>query len=157
MTTRLDLTIQKHPDHEEGIRLLSQRDPSGNLKYLDWGAKMLAAGQALAPEIADVLDLFHQFSGRRLHPRRRGTTIRSDIYTYRPQDFAHLRDSLLKMKRAQDRKRRKRERLYRIEGPIEADVVYDSPDLVVRHIKNKEASCHYGLATKWCIAMRREA
>ena len=60
MSTRLDLTIQKHPTHEEGIRLLAARDPSGNLKYLDWGAKILASDQALAPEVADVLELFHR-------------------------------------------------------------------------------------------------
>ena len=64
MSTRLDAVLQKHPDHEEGIRLLAERDPSGNFKYLAWGAKMLAAGQALAPEVADVLDLFHRFAGQ---------------------------------------------------------------------------------------------
>ena len=62
MSTRLDAAIQKNPDHEEGIRLLAERDPSGNLKYLAWGGAMLASGQALAPEVADVLDLFHRFA-----------------------------------------------------------------------------------------------
>jgi len=165
MSTRLDLVIQKFPDHEAGIRTLASRDPSGNFKYLDWGAKVLVSGQALAPEIADVIEMFHQFSGRTGRARRnliqtgrtRDNLVRSDIYSYRPQDLASLRDTLLKIKRAADRKRRERERLYKLEGEIEADVVYDSPDLIVRHIKNKAASCHYGLSTKWCIAMRREA
>ena len=80
--------------------------------------------------------------------------IRHDIYAYRPQDLAKLRDDLLKLKRAQDRKRRKRERLYKLDGEMDVDVVYDSDDLIVRHIKNKQASCHYGLGTKWCISMR---
>ena len=158
MSTRLDLTVQKHPDHEDGIRLLAARDPSGNLKYLDWGARVLVSGQALATEIADVLELFHQFAGRRdgRGMRRSSTYVRPDIYSYRPQDLASLRDNLLKLKRAQDRKRKKRERLYRIQGEMEADVVYDSPDLIVRHIKNKQASVHYGLRTQWCISMLRE-
>jgi len=159
MSARLDLTLQKFPDHEEGIRLLAARDPSGKLKYLDWGAKVLAAKQALAPEIADVVDLFHQFSGRQFDRRvnhQRHDHIRTDIYSYRPQDLASLRDALLKVKRATDKKRRERERLYRIEGAVEAEVVYDSPDLIVRHIKNKQASAHYGLGTKWCISMQRE-
>ena len=155
MSTRLDLTLQKFPEHEEGIRLLAARDPSGNLKYLDWGARMLAAKQALAPEVADVIDLFHQFSGRRVRHRRH-EPIRADIYSYRPQDLARLRDALLKIKRSTDKKRRERERLYRIKGSMEADVVYDSPDLIVRHIKNKQASAHYGLSTKWCISMQRD-
>jgi hypothetical protein len=152
--------LQKHPEHEEGIRLLAARDPSGNLKYLDWGTRMLVAKQALAPEIADIVELFHRFNGRHLNRgrghERRPNFIRTDIYTYRPQDLARLRDSLLKLQRATDRKRRERERLYRIEGAVEADVVYDSDDLIVRHIKNKQASVHYGHNTKWCIAMNRE-
>jgi len=163
MSARLDLVLRKHPDHEEGILLLAARDPSGNLKYLDWGARMLAAGQALAPEIADVLDLFHQFAGHQVggvYRRRRHvsvvTRIHPDLYTYRPEDLADLRGNLIKLKRARDRKLKKRERLYRIEGSIEAAVVYDSPDLVVRHIQNKQASVHYGLGTKWCISMLRE-
>jgi hypothetical protein len=99
MTTRLDLVLQKFPDHEEGIRALAARDPSGNLKYLEWGAKMLAAGQALAPEVADVTDLFHRFNqvhSRRLHSRRRPSAhvLRPDLYAYRPQDFAALRTTL---------------------------------------------------------------
>jgi hypothetical protein len=163
MSTRLDLVLQKYPEHEDGIRLLASRDPSQKLKYLDWGAKMLESGQALAPEIADILDLFHRFNGQWFGPRRRARVletprgqIRSDIYTYRPQDLASLRDALLKMQRAQDRKRQSREQLYRIEGAVEADIVYDSADLVVRHIKNKQASIHYGHDTKWCISMKRD-
>jgi hypothetical protein len=161
MSTRLDLVLQKFPAHEEGIRLLAERDPSGNLKYLDWGAKMLAAEQALAPEIADVLDLFHRYGGRahrvdHIRRRPRHDWIRPDLYTYRPQDFAALRTALFKIQRAQDKKRRDREKLYRIEGSIEAAVVYDSDDLIVRHIQNKQASVHYGGSTKWCISMLRE-
>ena len=163
MTSRLDAVLQKYPEHEEGIRLLASRDPSSNLKYLDWGAKTLASGQALAPEIADVIELFHRFAGQPVHVaerprarRRRGRRVQRDIYVYRPQDLAKLRDTLFKMKRARDRKRKERERLYKIEGAIEADIVYDSDDLVVRHIKNKAASAHHGLNTKWCISMLRE-
>ena len=169
MSTRLDAALSKYPEHEEGIRLLVSRDPSGGkLKYLDWGAKILASGQALAGEIADVLDLFHQFAGRRLDTdvrvggrvyRRRsapGQRVHPDINTYQPGDLAKLRELLGKMKKAADKKRRKRERLYKIEGTVEAEVVYDSDDLIVRHIKNKQASVHYGHATKWCISMLRE-
>jgi hypothetical protein len=156
MSTRLDLVLQKYPEHEDGIRLLASRDPSGNLKYLDWGAKMLASEQALAPEVADILDLFQQFKGRWLGKQGKREQVNGDVYAYRPQDLAKLRSLLLKIKRATDRKRHKRELLYRIEGEVEADVIYDSAELVVRHIKNKQASVHYGLSTKWCIAMRRE-
>ena len=111
---------------------------------------MLVAKQALAPEVADVIELFHRFSSRLMN------RFRSDIYACQPSDFADLRNLLLGHKEEQDARLRKRELLYRIEGDIEADVVYDSTSLVVRHIKNKNASVHYGLGTKWCIAMLRE-
>ena len=153
MSTRLELALQKYPDHDGSVRLLASRDPSGNLKYLDWGAKMVASGQALATEVADIIDLFHQFNGQWFGRRRE--RIRPDIYSYRHQDLATLRDNLRKIKRAQDAKRRKRERLYRIEGSVEAETVHDSPDLIVRHIRNKQASAHYGLGTKWCVSMLR--
>lgn len=156
MSTRLDAVLKKFPDHADGIRALAACDPAGNLKYLDWSARVLASGQALAPEIADVVDLFHKLSVAVRRPRKNDARVHSDINTYGPQDFTGLRDSLLKLKRAQDRKRRKRERLYQIDGSLEVEVVYDGPDLVVRHIKNKQASVHYGLRTKWCIAMLRE-
>lgn len=115
MATRLDLVLEKHPEDEEGVRLLAARDPSGNLKYLDWAGKMLASGQALAPEIADILDLdlFHLYAGRWVGDRRGGKRVYPDIHTYRPQDLADLRGLLVKIKLATDRKRRKRERLYR--------------------------------------------
>ena len=159
--SRLDLVLHRHPGQEDGIRALAARDPSGNLKYLDWGAKMLASGQALVTEVADVVDLYHQFRGQSLGAATRtrapgSLRVHPDVHTYRPQDLSSLRDLLIKIKRARDRKRRARERLYRIEGAVEADVVYDSPDLLVRHIKNKQASAHYGLGTKWCISMLRE-
>lgn len=158
MSTRLDVVLQKYPEHEEGLRLLAARDPSPNLKYLDWGAKMLASKQALAPEVADVVELFHQFAGQRLRDKSGNTIhrVRSDLYSYQAHELADLRDLLLTHKRARDRKRRERERLYRIEGRVEADTLYDSTDLIVRHIKNKEASAHYGRSTKWCIPMLRE-
>lgn len=155
--SKLDLTLKRYPDHEEELRLLASRDPSKTLKYLDWGARMLEAKQALAPEIADITELFHRFNGQAYGKRKRVEgRIHTDIYTYRPQDLARLRDNLLRIKKAADTKRRKRERLYRIEGPVEADTIYDSDDLIVRHIKNKEASVHYGHGTKWCIAMKRD-
>ena len=111
----------------------------------------------MAPELADILDLYHAFAGRRDlaiwtgHPVR----IDPDIHRYAPKDIATLRDSLLRMKRARDKKQKTRERLYRIEGSVDAVAVYDSDDLIVRHIRNKQASCHYGRSTKWCIAMLR--
>jgi hypothetical protein len=160
--TRVDLAVERHPEHEQGIRLFVERDPAGNLKYLNWQIKVLASGQAPATEIADVVDLFHKFSGRRhTHPHpshiaQRRATVRSDLYSYRPQDLTALRETLLASERDQNKRRKRRERLYRIVGAVEAEVVYETDDLVVRHIKNKQASVHHGLSTRWCIAMKRE-
>ena len=163
MTTRLDLAIQKHPDHEEAIRLFAERDPSGNLKYLAWQVKVLESGQALAPEIADVVEGFHRhraghsrFGRGRSGGRSVEPLLRPDIYAYAPGDLAALRDTLRAIDRRQAKKIKRRERLYRLDGAMETEVVYEAADLVVRHIRNKEASIHYGLGTRWCIAMKRE-
>ena len=158
MTARLDQVLQKYPDHEEGIRALAARDPSGNLKYLGWSASVVASGQALAQEVADVVDLFHKFAGQRYAvDGDNWERIHPDIYSYKPKDLAKLRDALLKFQSAQDAKRKERERLYHIDGDMDVDVVHEDADLVVRHIKNKAASAHYGLGTKWCISMLRES
>ena len=155
MTARLDQVLQKHPNHEEAVRALAARDPSGNLKYLGWSASVVASGQALAQEVADVVDLFHKFAGQR-YAVDNWERIHPDIYSYKPKDLAKLRDALLKFQSAQDAKRKERERLYHIDGDMDVDVVHEDADLIVRHIKNKAASAHYGLGTKWCISMLRE-
>ena len=165
MTTRIDMLVQKHPDHEEGIRALAGRDPSnGKLKYLDWSVRVLVSGQALAGEITDVIDLFHKFApGAGLigfhHPRRRRRSkmeLRRDLYSYRPQEFTALRDCLFALRKKQDQTRKKRERLYKLDENVESEVIYADADLIVRHIRNKAASVHYGGSTKWCISMLRE-
>ncbi len=97
MSSRLDSVLKKHPEHEPWIRLFASRDPSGNLKYLDWSMKVLISGQALAPEIADVVDLFHLYNGRSTGSRREHIHIRSDIHSYLPHQLANLRDDLIKV------------------------------------------------------------
>ena len=85
----------------------------------------------------------------------RGARVHPDINTYRPQDFASCETSSPRCRGRRTRSARARETLP-IQGSVEADVIYDSDDLIVRHIKNKNASMHYGHATKWCISMSQE-
>jgi hypothetical protein len=146
VSKRVDALIAKHPDRAEAIDVLASRDPAGNLKYLNWQMKVLLAGRALAPEIADVVDLFHNVG--------RNPDIRPDLYSYRPQDFTILRDKLFVIQKTRQRKQAKIEKRFRLVGDIDSEVVYESPTLIVRLIKNKNASVHFGLGTKWCISMK---
>jgi hypothetical protein len=150
VSKRVDALIAKHPDHAEAIGVLASRDPAGNLKYLNWQMKVLLAGRALAPEIADVVEMFHQFG-------KEAPSIRPDLYSYRPQDFTSLRDALFVLQKARQRKQAKIDKRYKLVGDVDSEVVYESPALIVRLIKNKNASVRFGLGTKWCISMNARA
>lgn len=160
---RLDAALQKYAEHQDAVKLLAGRDPVGNLKYLDWAMKIVTSGQALAPEVADVVELYDKYKGyfdyraalRASGRRDNGADFR-DIYAVGPDKFTALRDRLFKIRRKQDKKRRDREERYKIIGEMNAEVIYESDTLVVRLIGNKQASIHHGLNTKWCIAMKNE-
>jgi len=130
----------KYPelDLSEFIR----RDPSGNLKYLEWEAKILQSGKAMAPEICDVVELFDKY--------KEGLD-KKDINQY--DNFTELRDKLFEIR---DSKLKEKQR-YQVNPQNLAcgsEVVYDSDNFTVRLIKNKEASMHFGLGTKWCVTMK---
>jgi hypothetical protein len=156
--SRAHSLAERHPEHADDITLFAARDPVGNGKYLAWATGVLVAERALAPEIADVVDLFHKHKPDRhlhaapSHPPAR--LLRPDLYSYKPHEFSSLRDTLLALQRKQDRKRARIEKRYRLVGELDAQVVYESDALLVRQIRNKNASVHYGLGTRWCIAMK---
>jgi 3-methyladenine DNA glycosylase AlkC len=142
---RKDQALKKYPEYKQEIEYFIQRDPSKNLKYLAWELKVLSSGQALAPEIADVVDLFHRYS----------TNLSNrDLNSYSPEQFTKLRDDLFQIQEKQTQKAKKVEERYRLPEACEADTVYESDSLIVRLIRNKAASVHYGLNTQWCISMK---
>jgi 3-methyladenine DNA glycosylase AlkC len=142
---RKNQALKKYPEYKQEIEYFIQRDPSKNLKYLAWELKILSSGQALAPEIADVVDLFHRYS----------TNLSNrDLNSYSPEQFIKLRDDLFQIQEKQTQRAKKVEERYRLPEACEADTVYESDSLIVRLIRNKAASVHYGLNTQWCISMK---
>ncbi len=134
---RKEDALKKYPELSKDIDYFIQRDPSGNLKYLDWELKILHSKQALAPEIADVVDLFDKYSANLKH---------KDINAYK--NFTELREALFYIKEKRDEKGEKQEKRYHLEEACDSQTVYEDSKFVVRLIKNKAASIHYGLGTK---------
>jgi hypothetical protein len=144
---RVEDAKKKYPKLEKDVDYFVGREPKGsNSKYLDWELKILSAKQALAPEIADVIDLFDRYSVN---------LKKKDVNSYSAQEFTKLRDDLFDLAKRKSKKKEKTKEKYEVEG-CEADVVYEDDEHRVLHIKNKAASVHYGLGTKWCITMKNQ-
>ena len=140
---REDAVLKKFPDWAPQIKFFVENDPSGNRKYLEWSCKMLDGEISTEEEIQEVVNLFHKYS----------TNLdKKDINQYKISDFEPLRDRLFEI----DLERNKTKEKYKMPSDCMAEVIYDSKNFLVRHIQNKSASVHYGLGTKWCIAMKDE-
>jgi hypothetical protein len=126
----------KYPEYTEKIDLISQNDPTGNQKYLNYGVSQLIKGQALENEIIDVLKLFHKYYDR---------LDKKDINQW---NFTQLRDKLFELKNSKSKREEKHE--IKTSG---ATKVYEDWQVIVLHVKDKAAACFYGSGTKWCITM----
>jgi hypothetical protein len=140
--------LEEYPQFKNEIEEFSRNDPSGRLKYLKWQVSILNSGQAKPLEIQEVTDLFH----------RLGQNLKNnDLYSYKPSDFTELRDKLFELKDKQLSRKEKVEKRYQVTEACDADTVYQSENFKVLLIKNKAASVHHGLDTKWCISMKDAA
>lgn len=139
---RLEDVKAKYPGKEEFIDTLSQSDPSGNNKYLDWMAKQaLGHGEgdiiALADTIISAVEKFH-VSGDRL--KKQGFS--TDINTYK--SVQQLQDTFSKLSRRDAPSKKE------LKGT--GELVYDGPKVYVIAPRNYEGSCKWGAGAKWCIA-----
>lgn len=130
----------KYPEFKDQIKYLSDNDPTGNNKYLDYTVKILVSKQALEREIVDVIDLFHKNYNKLQN---------KDINSYK--SFTELRDLLFNL----DGKKSKTQETKDIKQ-TGTEKIYEDDQCVVLLIKNKNAACHYGFGTKWCITMSEE-
>lgn len=137
-----DDLLEKYPDYKEGIEAFKRTDPSGKMKYLRWQVDLLVENVALAPEIIDVTRLFHRFSAR---------LDKKDIFQWRADQFTELRDKLFEFEALKAKKEKKIEERYRMPESCDVGFVYESERFKIILIKNKAASVHFGLGTKWCI------
>ena len=127
--------IKKFPDDAEVIELLSNGDPSGNNKYLDWMFKIYKKdGLALESVVETVREFFD------LLPKIK----QKDINKY--NNLGELLDTIetarqAVSKREQDAEIRK-----------EAKVFIDDDKWLVLQPLTQRASIKYGKGTKWCIS-----
>lgn len=140
--------LKQYPEFTKEIEKFIAADPSGNLKYLEWQLKILSSGQALENEIIDIVNLFHKYSQ---------FLKRKDLYSYKPNEVAALRDELLTIQERREQKKQKREDKYSIEADEVAcgsETVFEDEEVKVLLIKNKAASVHYGVDTQWCVRLK---
>src|SRR5690606_38921767 len=135
--------INKYPNLKNDISYLANKDPSGNLKYLDWMTKILSSNQVDKDEISHVIELFHKF---------RNKLDKKDIYQYKPNEFNDLKEKLTKIKN-EDEESKSKNKAYMQEVACGNNTVYESDNFLVKHIFNKASSIHYGRDTRWCITM----
>ena len=135
---RKEDAIRKYgEEHRELINLLSDADPSGNNKYLNWmvGASLgelednnnIPTADTVAKKVKD----FHQQLPR---------IEKKDIGSYKTfAEFVLVVDEALA--KAKEKRVAK-----------EAAKVFENDDIVVYAPFTVEASCKYGAGSKWCIA-----
>ena len=140
---RLEDVKAKYPGKEEFIDTLSQSDPSGNNKYLDWMAKQaLGHGEgdviAFADRIITLVNKFHSSGAARL--KKQG--LPNDLNQYK--SVAELESAFSKLTR--------RDAPSKSELKGTGELVYDGPKVYVIAPRNYEGSCKWGAGAKWCIA-----
>jgi len=150
---RKDDMLKKYPKREEDIKYFIQHDPTPqkNLKYLEWEMKVLEAGQYEKEDIIHVVEQFDKFNSK---------LDKKDINQYKPEEFITLRDMLaeiahevIKTKDVKDESLKKLERDYAEAG---SEVIYKSDKFIIRLMKNKIASCHFGAGYPWCISNKNQ-
>jgi len=135
---RLEDTKAKYPGNDEVIDQLSQADPSGNNKYLDWMTKQVVKNSQTTSEVIPVVKAFDQAEGR-----IRKQKFSFDINSYKT--IGDVEEMMSKLKRREAPSKRE------IKGL--GELVYDGDDVYVIAPRNYEGSCKFGAGSKWCVAM----
>jgi len=124
------------------INYFSDKDPSGNNKYLEWMFKNWAGlgknrdYSPLDKEVVDVIELFHKNVQR---------IKNKDINSY---SFLKLKETV---KEAEEK--RKMSELKK-EVKKQKTVIYDDDRWLVVSPHSWKASCYYGAGTKWCVTAK---
>jgi len=126
--------MKRYPDDIEVVQQLSDNDPSGDDKYLNWMAKQAIKNNHSPKEVIDTTQRFHKV-------RQRLQGAEKDIYQW---SFPELQQKLQSMGKS---KTKKREDIK--SGAIK--IYEDDKYLFIAPLSTK-ASCYYGASTKWCIS-----
>ncbi len=134
---RKEDTIKKYgEEHKEFIEQMSDLDPSGNNKYLDWMVKTsLGKNQdtniPMADTVVKVVKDFHRLLSR---------IKNKDINSYKSLD--ELRSIVDKASSEEEESKVSKQ----------AKKVFENDDVVIYAPLTVQASCKYGAGSKWCIA-----
>ena len=139
---RKEDTIKKYGEqYKELIEMLSNIDPSGNNKYLDWMVKTaLGKNQdqdiPMADEIAKTVNDFHRLLSR---------IKNKDINSY--TTLIMLKNAVNEAKAAEEEKQVSKQ----------AKKIYEDDEAVIYAPFTVQASCKYGAGSKWCIAGKSDS
>lgn len=132
---RLSNILDDYPKSAHSIiRKLSELDPSGNNKYLQWMvSQIFDAGE----QSSDVLSAINTFENNIQRIQNK------DINAY--FDLAELQQALERLDAVSKTQARKNKK-------AEHDVVYSSGDVKVIYPRSHKAAKFYGAGTKWCTS-----
>ncbi|MEO5367679.1 MAG: hypothetical protein H7831_15245 [Magnetococcus sp. WYHC-3] len=144
--SRLSDVQAAFPDLGNYVEILSKNDPSGNNKYLAWMALQFdnmtkgmsdAGKKSAAEKIINTVKAFHK-NAQRLKEK--------DISVYKSvKDLENVVKSL----GSSETQKKKQQKQVAMEG---SSIVYEDEDFFIVRPETKEASCHYGQGTRWCIS-----
>jgi 23S rRNA-/tRNA-specific pseudouridylate synthase len=128
---------------EGDFKIITRHDPSGNQKYLEWMLKELSKKSSwvvnvTAPYLVRQITKFHENISK---------IEKKDIYQY--SGWKELEDAAKKAEETLTRGQRKR-----IEKQG-SDKIYEDDKYLIVAPKTQEASCHYGMNTRWCVSARK--
>lgn len=157
---RKEDVMAKFPDIDKNvIERLSQNDPSGNNKYLEWMANAVASNFSI-PNIIEEVTKFHEQLNKintqnisdfiadmddDLSQGERNLIVKSpkDINSYNFRTLRSLNLFISKLTSKKDFTAKMRK---------ESDRIYEDDNLLVLSPRTHEASCHYGVHSSWCVA-----
>ena len=129
------ITVVKRPGYTETtIRKISQWDPSGNNKYLDWIFKTKLSTKLTLIDLKTFVTLFHQSPNKFKY---------KNIYDYKTTAAIEKELNIVpaKLSRSEQKK-------------LGSDIIYECNKYKILYITTWEASKLYGYGTKWCISSR---
>lgn len=159
---RKEDVMKKYPNvSKEIIENLSQNDPSGNNKYLEFMVKEVSNGNSTADQISNIVNDYHtklpMINKRNLQDYTNEHKddwdesswekfIRSpkDINSY--ESLSHLRHFLDFLSKATSKKKEKQQL------NKETDRIFENEDIIVVAPKTHKASCEWGRHSAWCVA-----
>ena len=129
--SRIGEATKKYPSIN--ISELSESDPSGNNKYIDWMAKHVLAGESLN-RIRNAVAGFHKAL-----PRLESKDINN-------WELEKLEEEICKPSKREKIKKQKELGVFE---------VYEDDEFVIKRITNFSAMKIYGSGTRWCITQEK--